>query len=328
MQARFKLLNILSDGDFHSGGELGRALGIGRSAIWRHIQTLRDYGLDIYAVTGRGYRLRAPFEPLCESRIVDELPDGARPLIADIDLHQVLESTNTHLMRPEAMALPSGSVCLAEYQTAGRGRQGRRWVSSFGANLCFSLVWRFNCGPDALSGLSLVVAIAVAEALSLLGLSQPGLKWPNDLYIDGRKLAGILLEMNGEFSAASRVVVGVGVNVRVPVAADESIDQPRVALDELLSEPVSRNTVASVLIGSVAAAMSEFQKSGFAPFSSRWRQWDVMADKYVSLQQAQGAIEGWARGVDATGALLIECDGEVNRYLSGDVSLLREVSSS
>ncbi len=329
MQTRFKLLNSLSDGDFHSGDALGAELGVGRGAIWRHVQTLRGYGLDIYAVTGRGYRLRTSLELLCVSRIIDGLPQAARPLIADIDLHPVLASTNSHLMRPEAMALPSGSVCLVEYQTAGRGRQGRRWLSSFGANLCFSLVWRFNGGPDTLSGLSLAVAVALAEGLSSLGLSRPGLKWPNDLYIDGRKLAGILLEMSGEFSGTSRVVIGVGVNLRAPSALDESIiDQPWVALDELLPEPVSRNRAASTLITAIAVVMSEFQKEGFAPFMSRWQQWDVMAGKSVTLQQAQGVIEGRARGIDATGALLIERGGETSRYLSGDVSLLREVVPS
>jgi len=328
MQTRFKLLKILSDGSFHSGDALGIELGVGRSAIWQHVQTLRDYGLDIYAVTGRGYRLRTPLELLCESQIMDSLPGAARRLIADIDLHSTLDSTNSHLMRPEALVLPGGSVCLAEYQSAGRGRQGRRWVSSFGANLCFSLAWRFNCGPDALSGLSLAVAVAVAEGLSLLGLERPGLKWPNDLYIDGRKLAGILLEMSGEFSGASRVVIGVGVNVRASSQVDESIDQPWVALDELLAEPVSRNHAAGVLIGSLAAAMLEFQKAGFAAFVARWQRMDVMAGKYVTLQQPQGVIEGRAQGVDATGALLIERDGQVSRYLSGDVSLLRAVASS
>jgi len=319
---------MLSDGNFHSGDALGLELGVGRSAIWRHVQMLRGYGLDIYAVTGRGYRLRTPIELLCESRIIAGLPEAARPFIAGIDLHSMLNSTNSYLMRPDAMTLPGGSVCLAEYQTAGRGRQGRRWVSSFGANLCFSLVWRFNGGPDTLSGLSLAVAVALAEGLSSLGLLCPGLKWPNDLYADGRKLAGILLEVSGEFSGVSRVVIGVGVNLRAPSALDESTDQPWAALDELLPEPVSRNRAASTLIAAIAVAMSEFQKEGFAPFMSRWQQWDVMADKCVTLQQAQGVIEGRARGIDAMGALLIEREGTMSRYLSGDVSLLREVASS
>ncbi|VAW89609.1 Biotin operon repressor / Biotin--protein ligase [hydrothermal vent metagenome] len=328
MQTRFKLLNMLSDGNFHSGGALGLELGVGRSAIWRHVQTLRGYGLDIYAVTGRGYRLRTPLELLCESRIIDGLPQAARPLVADIDLHPMLDSTNSYLMRSQALSLPTGSVCMAEYQSAGRGRQGRRWRSSFGANLCFSLVWRFNCGPDALSGLSLAVAVAVAEGLTSLGLAQPGVKWPNDLYVAGRKLAGILLEMSGESSAASRVVIGVGINLRMPSDIDEPIDQPWVGLDELLPEAVSRNRVAGVLIGSIAEALVEFEAKGFAPFLPRWRQWDVMADKRVTLQQAQAVVEGVACGVDASGALLIKRRGETCRYMSGDVSLLREVSAS
>ncbi len=325
MRVRFELLKILADGNFYSGDELGRALGVGRSAIWQQVQSLRSCGLDIYAVTGRGYRLSAPLELLCESQIADALPLDVRPLVAGIDIHQALDSTNRYLMRPEAQLLPSGSVCLAEYQSAGRGRQGRRWVSSFGANLCFSLVWRFSCGPDALSGLSLAVAVAVAQGLSSLGVAQPGLKWPNDLQINGRKLAGILLEMSGESSGSSRVVIGVGVNLRAASEIDESIDQPWVALDELLPEPVSRNRTAAVLIAAIVEALALFEREGFAPFLPQWQQWDVMAGKQVTLQQAQGVIEGVVHGVDGSGALLIERSGEVCRYMSGDVSLLRAV---
>ena len=324
---RFKLLKILSDGHFHSGRELGVALGVGRSAIWQHVQILRDYGLDIYAVSGRGYRLSSALEWLSEAQIMAALPASARSLVAAIDLHMELESTNTYLMRAQVQPLPTGTVCLAEYQSAGRGRRGRRWHSSFGANLCFSLVWRFNCGPDALSGLSLAVAVAVAQGLSSLGVTQPELKWPNDLYIEGRKLAGILLEMSGESSGVSRVVVGVGVNVGLPSTIDEPVDQPRVALNELLSTPVSRNHAAAVLIGMVVEALARFDKEGLAPFLPQWRQWDVMADRPVTLRQAQGAIEGVARGVDVSGALLIERGGETRRYMAGDVSLLREVTT-
>ncbi len=327
MQIRLALLKTLADGNFYSGDELGARLGVGRSAIWRHVQTLRNYGLDIYAVTGRGYRLRAPIELLSESRINEALSDSARALITGIEVHYELDSTNSHLMRPEALALPSGSICLAEYQSAGRGRQGRRWVSAYGSNLCFSVVWRFDCGPDALSGLSLAVAVGIAQGLAALGLQQPGLKWPNDLYVDGRKLAGILLEMSGESSGASRVVIGVGVNLGLPSDAGESIDQPWVALAELLSAPVSRNRAAGALIGGVAEALAQFERQGLAPFLPLWQQWDIALDKRVTLQQAQGSIEGWARGVDASGALLIECEGETGRYMSGDVSLLRTVPS-
>jgi len=327
MHTRFKLLKILADGNFYSGDELGLALGIGRSAVWRHIKSLRDYGLDIYAVTGRGYRLSEPLELLSPSQISTALPDASRPLLAEIEIHQAIDSTSSYLMRPEAQALPSGSVCFAEYQEAGRGRLGRRWVSPFGANLCFSLVWRFSCGPDALSGLSLAVAVGVAQGLAALGLARPGLKWPNDLYVDGRKLAGILLEMSGESSGASRVVVGVGVNFRMSPEMGASIDQPWTALNALLPSPVSRNRAAAELIGGVAAALAQFEAQGLHPFLPLWQQWDVTADRRVTLQHAQGVIEGKARGIDTTGALLIEHGGEICRYLSGDVALLRAVSS-
>lgn len=324
----------MADGNFYSGDELGATLGVGRSAVWRHIQTLRRYGLDIYAVSGRGYRLREPLELLSESLIGEALPAAARPLIAAIEIHQTLGSTNGHLMRPEALELLNGSLCFAEYQHAGRGRRGRRWISPFGSNLCFSMVWHFNCGPDALSGLSLAVAVGVAQGVASLGFSQPGLKWPNDLSVDGRKLAGILLEMSGESSGMSRVVVGVGLNLRMlseaPSEMMASIDQPWIALDELLQPPVSRNRAAAVLAGAVANALAKYEKQGLQPFLPLWQQWDVIANKRVTLQQASGArgtIEGWARGVDVLGALLIEHRGEVCRYLSGDVTLLRTVQS-
>jgi len=328
MQTRFKLLNILVDGNFYSGDELGAMLGVKRSAIWRHIQTLRGYGLDIYAVTGRGYRLRKPIELLSDSGIRAALPEDVRAQIAGIEVHHVLDSTNSHLMRPEALALPTGSICFAEYQAAGRGRQGRQWVSPYGSNLCFSLLWRFECGPDALSGLSLAVAVGLAQGLASLGLRKPGLKWPNDLYVDGRKLAGILLEMSGESSGLSRVVVGVGVNLDMSAEAGKDIDQPWVALADLLPTAVSRNAAAGSIVGSIVNALGRFGAQGLSPFLPLWQQWDLTFNQQVTLQHAQGAVEGCARGVDASGALLIERNGTISRYLSGDVVLLRAVPLS
>ncbi len=328
MQTRFKLLKILVDGNFYSGDELGVMLGVKRSAIWRHIQTLRGYGLDIYAVTGRGYRLRKSIELLSDLAISAALPEAVREQVASIEVHHVLDSTNSHLMQSAALALPAGSICFAEYQSAGRGRQGRQWVSPYGSNLCFSLLWYFDCGPDALSGLSLAVAVGLARGLAALGLPQPGLKWPNDLYIDGRKLAGILLEMSGESSGGSRVVVGVGVNLDMSSDAGKGIDQPWIALNDLLPTPVSRNAAAGSIVGTIVEALVQFSVEGLAPFLPQWQQWDVTFDQRVTLQQAQGLVEGRARGVDASGALLIERDGAISRYMSGDVSLLRTVPAS
>ena len=211
-----KLLSLLADGEFHSGDDLGVALGVTRAAVWKQIQRLQeDRGLDIFSVKGKGYRLASPIDLLDSSKIKGNLSASAKLLVSDVQVFGSVTSTNDIAMKhAEAQGRP-GYVCVAEQQTAGRGRRGRPWVSPYGTNIYLSLVWDFFDGAAALEGLSLAVGVVVANALKAKGLAGVELKWPNDVLVEGAKLGGILLEMTGDPSGHCQVVLGVGINTSV-----------------------------------------------------------------------------------------------------------------
>lgn len=186
-----KLVDILSDGEFHSGEQLGETLGMSRAAINKHIQTLKSWGLDVYTVTGKGYSLSAPIQLLDEQAILSQVTQG------NVSVIPVIDSTNQYLLE-RMHEMESGAACIAEYQQAGRGRRGRQWFSPFGANLYMSMYWRLEQGPAAAMGLSLVIGIIMAETLRSLGADDVRVKWPNDIYLNDRKLAGILVELTGK----------------------------------------------------------------------------------------------------------------------------------
>jgi len=320
MSLRFEILKTLGDGRFHSGAQLGRALGVSRTAVWKHLQALGELGIDIFAVTGKGYRLAQPLELLDRDTIVTALTTESRALLADLELHSHLDSTNSYLSA-KAASLPSGQVCLAEYQASGRGRRGRAWVSPYAANVYLSLLWRFSVSPAVLSGLGLVSGVAVARALREAGLRDIGLKWPNDVTWQGRKLAGTLLEMSGESYGPINVVIGVGVNVRMPATAGGRIDQAWVDMETALGNRVSRNALAGLLLHQLLLAMQQFQDKGLAPFLQEWQQWDIVTGKTIRLQLPNETLTGIAKGIDRNGALLLQCRGTISSYMAGEVSV-------
>ncbi|MDX1514107.1 MAG: biotin--[acetyl-CoA-carboxylase] ligase, partial [Gammaproteobacteria bacterium] len=195
MNQRERVLGLLSDGRFHSGAELGRALGIGRSAVWKHVRAVQKLGVDVFAVRGKGYRLASPIELLDLDTIIQGLNPANAATLRGVEVFFEIDSTNRYLVEHAANRRPWPWLCLAESQSAGKGRRGRHWVSPFGGNLYFSLLWRFESGADSLAGLSLVTGVAVAEAIRAMGVDHLGLKWPNDLFHRGRKLGGMLIEL-------------------------------------------------------------------------------------------------------------------------------------
>jgi BirA family biotin operon repressor/biotin-[acetyl-CoA-carboxylase] ligase len=322
MPVPLPLLTLLADGHFHSGAALGSALGVTRSAVWKAVRVCAEHGIDIHSVRGKGYRLVQAVDLLRQDRIASQMDASLRPLLCELEIHQELDSTSKYLLRRASDGAPSGTACLAELQTGGRGRRGRTWVSPFGANIYLSVLWRFAQGPAALSGLSLAVGVAVLEAVQALGVDDCGLKWPNDVMWNGRKLAGVLLDLNAEASGPSTVVVGIGLNVRMPDSVAAAIDQPWVDLHGLLpASPPMRNEIAAQLLGRVLAALSEFESEGLAAFQTRWARWDCLAGQPVTLHLPTQRIAGQARGIDASGALLLESKGQVRAYAAGEVSV-------
>nr|VFJ62389.1 MAG: BirA family transcriptional regulator, biotin operon repressor / biotin-[acetyl-CoA-carboxylase] ligase [Candidatus Kentron sp. FW] len=321
MQQRYRLLRLLSDGHFHSGEVLGQALGIGRSAIWKLIRSLETMGIDVFAVPGKGYRLSAPITLLDRDRILAETGPEAAKLLSDIEILPEVDSTNDYLVTGASRGFRDGYVCFAEYQLAGRGRRGRHWVSPFGTNIYLSVLRYFGALPDGPQGLSLAVGVAATSALASIGVTDIGLKWPNDLFWKGRKLGGILLELAGEPGGHWQVVIGFGLNVNLPVESAKLIDQPWVDLKTAAGRNIERNLIAGRILRHLLLELERFAQHGFAPFRALWESHDIARDRPVIIKEPHQETRGFARGVDETGALLLSVDGQTRRILSGDLSL-------
>jgi len=322
MQLRRRLLQLLSDGQFHSGEALGVTLGVSRMAVWKHLKALRELGVDCEIVRGKGYRLPAATELLDDAAIVAGANAGTRSALAAVDIQLAVDSTNNRLREQALQGAPAGSVCLAEMQHAGRGRHGRAWVSPFAANLYLSLLWRSTAGAASLGGLSLVTGIAVLRSLHDFGVDSAGLKWPNDILADSAKLAGILIDVVGESSGPCAVIIGVGVNVAMPQPAAANIDQTWTDLQTLTGHAdISRNRLAARLLDHVLPAVAEFEAQGLQPFLEEWHRHDIVSGRDVDLRLATGVIRGTARGIDAGGALLVDTAAGRRRFVSGEVSV-------
>ncbi|EPH3183477.1 bifunctional biotin--[acetyl-CoA-carboxylase] ligase/biotin operon repressor BirA [Citrobacter braakii] len=307
------LISLLSDGEFHSGEQLGEKLGMSRAAINKHVQTLRDWGVDVFTVPGKGYSLPEPIQLLDSSLIYSQLDGG------NITVLPVIDSTNQYLM-DRIGQLESGDACVAEYQQAGRGRRGRKWFSPFGANLYLSMFWRLEQGPAAAIGLSLVIGIVMAEVLRDLGADKVRVKWPNDLYLLDRKLAGILVELTGKTGDAAQIVIGAGINMSMRRVEENVVNQGWINLQEA-GITIDRNTLAARLIRELRAALVLFEHEGLAPYLSRWRVLDNFIDRPVKLIIGDKEIFGVSRGIDAQGALLLEQNGVIKPWMGGEISL-------
>ena len=318
MSTRHALLKLLADGAFHSGPLLGERLGVSRAAVNKAVQSLVEGGADIHRVSGRGYRLGEPFVPLSAVTIRAQLAE--RQVQAEVEVVDEVDSTNGHLLDSPETA--NGRVCLTEAQSAGRGRRGRGWVATPCHNIVMSMGWRFESGPAGLSGLSLAAGVAVLRALDEFGVHGAGLKWPNDILRDGRKLAGLLIDLRGEASGPSLVVLGLGLNVHLAPGDGARIDQPWTSLREVLPAPIDRNRLAALLIIHLSDMLRVFERDGFTAFCSEWQRRHLYAGKAVCLHTGQDEVLGTAEGIDVHGGLLVRiADGELRTFHSGDVSL-------
>jgi BirA family biotin operon repressor/biotin-[acetyl-CoA-carboxylase] ligase len=316
------LLRRLSDHRFHSGTELAELLGVSRTAVWKRIRELEALGLEVSALPGKGYRLLSPLELLDEAAIRESLNPEASMLLASLELHDEIDSTNSHLMRAAAAGAPTGTVCLAETQTAGRGRVGRDWISPFGANIYLSVLWRFE-DPSRVAGLSLAVGVAVVRALAAMGLREVGLKWPNDLLWGESKLGGILLEVAGEAHGPCRVAIGVGLNRYISSSLGRTIDQAWTDLVRVAEGAVPpRNGLAAGLLNELLPMLGDYEDQGLAPYLPEWRRFHRLQGREAVIHQGEASIRGRIEDVTAEGLLVLQCeDGSRRRFASGDVRL-------
>lgn len=322
-----RLLQILADGQFHSGTDLAVQLGISRSAIWKKINDLQGQGIAITALNGKGYRLHTPLELLDKSRIYGLLNTMTQQNLAELVVHDQIDSTNSYLVKlSNANPETSAVVCLAEQQTAGKGRRGRQWISPFGSNVYASIIWRFEAGPANLSGLSLAIGVAVINALKIHGIDDVGLKWPNDIYWQQRKLGGILVEVSGEADGPCHAVIGLGLNLFLAEQHSAKIDQDWVDINEILgkSHHLSRNQLLATLIEQLVAVTSLYRSESFALYRDHWRQYDCMQGQRVSLYVGNTQINGTVLGINDAGLLILQTlSGATQSFASGEVSFRR-----
>jgi len=323
---RERLLAMLADGEFHSGEKLAARLRISRSAVWKIVGTLRAMGVEIESAAKQGYRLPQPVELYDIERIRESLSLPYLDRIAALTALLQVDSTNHYLVDTAPAAPQLAQLCIAEIQSAGRGRRGRSWLAPFGSGVCLSLAWSFEESPPNLSALSLAVGVAITRALRRFGGNDVQLKWPNDLVWRARKLGGILIEMRGESSGPTRVVIGLGLNVRMPSSARLELAKQQAALitdlHEILGDRTpGRNALIGAIIEELIAALQVFERQGFEAFAEEWRSNDALKDANVRVLCANESVSGVARGSAPDGALLVEVDGKLQRFVSGDVSL-------
>lgn len=312
-----RLADSLASGEWQSGEQLALAAGLTRAGLAKRISHLRDWGLNVESKFGQGYRLARPLERLDRERLRATVPHDLR-----LDVIPLLDSTNRELMDADPAQDPQ--ALLAEYQSAGRGRRGREWRSPFGANLYLSIAWTYPLWPPQLPALSLAVGVVCARALHAAGVDGVRLKWPNDLWVQERKLGGILIEQRGESTGLCRVVVGVGINVAMQKAQAPDIDQPWITVDEALAltgrAPASRNQLAGDLLHGLHECLARYTVKGFEPYREEWLALDAMRGREVQVP-GDNQLRGMARGIDQHGAFVIETRQGPRAVYAGDVSL-------
>ncbi len=310
------LLAVLASGEPVSGANLARELGVTRAAIWKHIAALRDAGLPVAAQAGKGYCLPWPIELLEADAIARQLDE-----VVPVDVSWSVDSTQEVARRLAADA-PDGAAALTEWQTGGRGRRGRAWLSPPGLNLHLSYVQHFERGFAHLAGLSLAVGVSVAAVLEEMGVAQTQLKWPNDVYVEGRKLAGILIELSGEFEGPCRAIIGIGVNVRLPDTTHQTLQRPIADLASCLADkPPSRNVLAARLINRLRVDLHRFDEAGLAPFMAAYAAKDWLAGKSLRFEGDAPCQNGVGAGINEQGALLVKTDQGLVQIHGGEVSV-------
>lgn len=323
---RLRVLAQLADGEFHSGEELAKRLKISRGGIWKLIHTLETLGIEVESLPRQGYRLPRAVDLLQRKTLLEAMSPPVRDALSRVEVLLTVDSTNRFVCDSPDLIAGRPLLCVAEIQNAGRGRRGRSWVAPFGSGICMSIGWQFQEVPPTFSALSLAVGIATARALHRFGATEVGLKWPNDLVWKGRKLGGILLEMRGESGGPATVVIGIGVNVQMPSTARLALAEQQAALiadvHEILRERTpTRNVLVAAITDEIMTMLPVFATSGFEPFRDEWRRLDTLEHAPIKVINGTDTTLGTACGVDADGTLLVDVNGELRRFVSGEVSV-------
>ncbi|MBB1344213.1 MULTISPECIES: bifunctional biotin--[acetyl-CoA-carboxylase] ligase/biotin operon repressor BirA [Pseudoalteromonas] len=322
---KLAILNALNQGGFISGQLLGEQLGISRAAVSKHMQSLQAMGLDIFKVSGKGYSLNNSVG-LLEQNKIQQYYQGLNASTANIEVHPIIDSTNSELMRRIAakQALDSGTVVVAEMQQAGRGRRGRVWQSPFGANLYYSYFWRLDDGLQAAMGMSIAVGLAVYDTLKALYQLDIELKWPNDIYLNKEKLAGVLVELDGQPQGPCQLVIGIGINLQMPTSYSQQIDQAWTDLSQH-SQQIDKNQLVAHLTYHLEQRLAQYSQTGLHDMYQQWNELNAFAGQCVELNTGHRSWRGICEGIDPQGGIRIRQDGEVKSYYGGEISLRKAV---
>lgn len=313
------LIQLLADGRFHSGSSLGEALGVSRMAVNKRIDKLATIGLDIFRVNGKGYRLAQPLQLLQFNEVQQYLPPELHHL--PLTLTPITGSTNDDLraLLNGSTTPRRGTTVLAEMQTAGRGRRGKPWFSPFGSNLYMSMYWPLQQGLNAAIGMSVALGLELALWLAEQGIEKVSVKWPNDVYIDQKKVAGILVELEGQADGEGIAIVGIGLNLTMPETA--LIDQPFTTVQQHKEQPINRNQWAAALVSTCYRALAEHDQHGLSQVVKRWPEFDRFYQQPVRVVLGQHEYSGVGRGIDEMGAFLVDHNGQLKRYFGGEISV-------
>lgn len=313
----YQLLRLLSDGQFHSGSELGDVLGLSRTSIWKVLSNLQSMQIELETVKGKGYRVAGGLD-LLDLDVIRSRLSAEVAQLCSVETLLSCSSTNDYIAsHSESFSASSYRACFSELQTDGRGRRGRSWVSPFAKNISLSVGFTLNGGVEALSGMSLIVGIAMASALSKMGVDNCYVKWPNDVLVNEKKICGILIELQGEATTGWNVVCGIGMNVAMTDLEGKAIDQDWIAIQECLA--VGRNDVAVSMLEELISALEIFKCHGFSAFEKLWRQYDYLYEKDLIITPTN--VKGFGAGVDSHGALQIDVLGRLQSITAGEVSV-------
>lgn len=316
----FPILRLLADGRFQSGEEIARHFGVTRATVWNALKDAEAMGVQLFSVRGRGYRLPEPIQLLEHDSVLDAI--GQQRTWFNLELHDHLESTNSYLMKQASAGCAHATCVAASLQTKGRGRRGRAWQAGLGASLTFSLLWRFQAGASALSGLSLAVGVAIIRALHAVGVTEAQLKWPNDVLVNRQKLAGILIELQGDMEGPSAAVIGIGLNLRLPEHVKRHIDQAATDLQTLMRPPPNPSELLGLLLRHLAEVLSEFESNGFEKLRDEWIEHHAYHNQPVLMLLPDGRqSHGIVVDVASDGVLMVETATGVQRFTAGEISL-------
>ncbi|WP_341206923.1 bifunctional biotin--[acetyl-CoA-carboxylase] ligase/biotin operon repressor BirA [uncultured Psychrosphaera sp.] len=327
MDNKHKIVQILADGNFHSGEVIGEQLGISRAAVSGHIKTLSNIGLDIYSITGKGYQLAGGLTLLNLKSIRQH-----SNLTNELELFPIIPSTNEYLMSliKSKNGLVDGHTILAECQTKGRGRRGKTWQSPYGSHVYLSQYRTMDSGLSAASGLSIAIGLAVANTINQFTKLQCQLKWPNDVLVDGKKIAGILVEAEGQTDGVCHLVIGVGININMPESSADYIEQPWTDLNNISDELIDRNVFIAKLLQELDEVYQEYQLHRLDNLYEQWNDNNAFANLTVELSSVTKKQVGKCLGIDTNGALLLEdiSTKVVSKVFGGEVSLRKKLKEN